>query len=124
MKLLLDSHVLIWWFKDLPRLSDDVKDLIDTEEQTYISPVTIWELELKQNIGKFPGLPDLLPHIGASELRELPITWQHGAEAGRLPLHHKDPVDRMLVAQARCEGLTLVTRDKDIQKYDAPLLVV
>lgn len=124
MKLLLDSHVLLWWFEDLPKLPDDVKDLIDREEQTYVSPVTFWELELKRNIGKVTALPNLLPYVRASELRELQITWTHGDEAGRLPLHHKDPFDRMLVAQARCDGLTLVTHDKHIQQYDVPLMVV
>lgn len=124
MRILLDSHVVLWWFEDSPKLSDDVKDLIDSEEQTYVSPATLWELELKRNIGKFAALPDLLPRLRSSELRELRITWTHGDEAGRLPLHHRDPFDRMLVAQARCEGLTLVTHDKHIQEYDVPLLVV
>lgn len=86
MRLLLDSHVALWWFTD--------------------------------------SLPDLAPRLRASDLHELPISWTHGEECARLPLHHKDPFDRMLIAQARCEGLTLVTHDKDIQKYDVPLLVV
>lgn len=79
---------------------------------------------MKRSLGHLDSLPDLAPRLRASDLRELPISWAHSEECARLPLHHKDPFDRMLVAQARCEGLTLITRDRMIQKYDVPLLVV
>jgi PIN domain nuclease of toxin-antitoxin system len=123
MSLLLDTHVVLWWLADDPGLANDVKDRIDTELEIYISAATTWEITIKQALGKL-GPPDLPEQVAGSELRELPITSRHAIRAGRLPLIHRDPFDRMLVAQAQCEDLTLVTRDVEIQKYDVSLLHV
>jgi PIN domain nuclease of toxin-antitoxin system len=113
--------VVLWWLADDPGLADDIKDLIDTELDVFVSAVSVWELTIKQALGKI-GPVDLPEQVAASELRELPITSRHAVTAGRLPLLHRDPFDRMLVAQAQCEGLTLVTRDGEIQRYDVSLL--
>ncbi|MGV9688082.1 type II toxin-antitoxin system VapC family toxin [Streptomyces sp. NPDC003444] len=124
MKLLVDTHVVIWWLLDSPQLSDDVKDLLDTEEHAYVSAVTPWELSVKQALGKLDG-PAELPELARDcQLKPLPITGAHGIRAGRLPPHHRDPFDRILIAQAQTEGLTLVTRDKHIPRYDVPVLTV
>ncbi len=124
MSLLLDTHVVLWWLTDDPTLADDIKDRIDVEPDVQVSPATIWEIAIKQSIGKLTGPADLLERIRDSGFRELPVTFAHAIAAGRLPLIHRDPFDRMLIAQAKLEDLTLVTRDADIQKYDIEVLVV
>ncbi|NES16631.1 MULTISPECIES: type II toxin-antitoxin system VapC family toxin [Micromonospora] len=123
MSFLLDTHVVLWWLTDDPTLSDDVKDLVDNQPEVYLSAVTVWEVAIKQALGKLAGPPDLAARVCRAGLRELPIRHDHAVEAGQLPPIHRDPFDRMLVAQARHERLTLVTRDGHIQKYDVPILV-
>jgi PIN domain nuclease of toxin-antitoxin system len=122
MRLLLDTHVVLWWLAAEPELSDEIKRLINEEPDVYLSPVTVWEVALKQSLGKLKGPPDLPERIRDRQLRHLPVTVEHGIAAGRLPMIHKDPFDRMLVAQARCEELTLVTRDTEIQRYEVAVL--
>jgi len=122
MRLLLDAHVVIWWLADDAALSDDVKRLLDEEPDVYLSAATVWEIAIKQALGKLqepPGLADIARRVG---FRELPITSAHAVEAARLPMFHRDPFDRMLVAQARSDGLTLVTRDPAILKYEVAVL--
>jgi PIN domain nuclease of toxin-antitoxin system len=121
--LLLDTHVVLWWLADDPNLSDDLKQKLDHEPDVYVSPASLWEVGIKQAIGKLKAPDDLPEHIIRSGFRELPVTFEHAVAAGRLPPIHRDPFDRMLVAQARCADLTLVTRDADIQKYDVPVLL-
>lgn len=122
MKLLADTHVVVWWLLDSPELSDDIKDLLDTVPQTHVSAVTPWELAVKQALGKLDGPDDLPERIQGCQLKALPVTAEHGIRAARLPLHHRDPFDRMLVAQAQAEDLTIITRDSWIPKYDVQVL--
>ena len=118
MSLLLDTHVVLWWLTDAHELDDEVKRQLDQEPAVYLSPATVWEIAIKQSVGKLAE-PENLPEIVADAgFRHLPITDEHAVVAGRLPLLHRDPFDRMLIAQARCEGLTLVTRDPLIHRYD------
>ncbi|GGU13940.1 MULTISPECIES: type II toxin-antitoxin system VapC family toxin [Streptomyces] len=124
MKLLVDTHVVVWWLLDSPQLSDETKDLLDTEALAYVSAVTPWELAVKQALGKLEGPPDLPERARDCQLKALPVTGLHGIRAGQLPPHHRDPFDRILIAQAQTEGLTLVTRDKHIPLYDVPVLTV
>ena len=123
MSLLLDTHVVMWWLDDDPTLADDIKDRLDQEQNVYVSSATVWEVSIKQALGKL-GPPDLPEKIRDSGFRHLGITADHGIAAGRLPMHHRDPFDRILIAQAQIEGLTLVTRDAHIQKYDVSILTV
>jgi PIN domain nuclease of toxin-antitoxin system len=123
VSLLVDTHIVLWWLTDDETLGDDVKDRLDHEPDVYVSTATIWEVAIKQALGKLPGpgnLPELIRDSGFSPLL---ITAEHAISAGRLPLIHRDPFDRMLVAQAQCEDLTLVTRDENCQKYDITVLV-
>jgi PIN domain nuclease of toxin-antitoxin system len=124
MGLLLDTHVVLWWLADDPDLPDEVKGQLDHEPDVYVSAATIWEVAIKQAIAKLPepaGLPELIRDCGFTEL---PISSRHAMTAARLPLIHRDPFGRMLVAQARDEGLTLVTRDPRCQKYEVAVLPV
>ena len=122
MSLLLDTQVVLWWLSDDPRLSAEIKARLDHEPDTFISPATIWEVTIKQAIGKLKEPADLPERIRDSGFRELAITSGH-AITGRLPLIHHDPFDRMLVAQAQCEDLTLVTRDPRVHKYQVSVLL-
>ena len=119
MRLLLDSHVAVWWLGDDPRLGESlITDVEDPASRVLLSAASVWELEIKAAKGRL-DLPDALPaalrHAG---FELLPITAEHGAQAARLPRHHADPFDRMLVAQANAEHATLVTADAAIGRYD------
>ena len=124
MSLLLDTHVVLWWLTDDPTLAAEIKERLDHESDVYLSPATIWEVAIKQSIGKLDKPTDLAERIRDSGFRHLNITAEHGIIAGRLPLIHRDPFDRMLIAQAQVEHLTLVTRDAEIPKYDVDTLAV
>jgi PIN domain nuclease of toxin-antitoxin system len=122
MRLLLDTHIVLWWLTDDLTLSDEIKDKLDHEPDVYVSAATIWEVAIKQAIGKLSepaGLPERIRDCGFAPLA---IGLDHAMTAGRLPPIHRDPFDRMLVAQAQCEDLTLVTRDANCHKYDVALL--
>jgi PIN domain nuclease of toxin-antitoxin system len=124
MRLLLDTHVLLWWLADSADLSDEIKALLDAEPGVRLSAVTPWEIAVKQGLGKLEGPEDLADRARDSQFTPLPITAGHGVRAARLPAHHRDPFDRILIAQARTEGMTIVTRDKMIPLYDVPVLPV
>jgi PIN domain nuclease of toxin-antitoxin system len=124
VSLLLDTHVVLWWLTDACELGEDMKQRLDDEPAVYLSPATVWEITIKQSIGKLTEPENLAEVVVDAGFRPLPITAEHAVVAGRLPLLHRDPFDRMLIAQARCEGLTLVTRDPQIRRYDVALLQV
>lgn len=124
MSLLLDTHIVLWWLADDPTLADDIKARLDIEPEVYVSVATLWEVGIKQASGKLEGPADLLERIRDSGFQELRATFEHAIEASRLPLLHRDPFDRMLIAQARCKGLTLLTRDAEIPKYEVTVLEV
>lgn len=122
MSLLLDTHVVLWWLTDDPTLSDDIKARLDHEPHVYVSAATIWEVAIKQAAGKLLEPSGLAERIRDSGFTPLPIGFEHAIAAGRLPQIHRDPFDRMLIAQAQCEDLTLVTRHPHCQKYDVTVL--
>jgi len=122
VSLLPDTHVILWWLTDEPTLSGDVKDKLDHEPEVYVSTATIWEVAIKQAIGKLAEPANLAELIRDCGFRELPVRHDHAITAARLPMIHRDPFDRMLVAQAVCEDLTLVTREPHCQKYDVAVL--
>jgi PIN domain nuclease of toxin-antitoxin system len=122
VSLLLDTHVVLWWLADDPSLSEEIKDRLDHEPDVRVSAATLWEIAIKQALGKIAAPADLPERVRDSGFREVPIGFSHAIAAGRLPPIHRDPFDRMLVAQARCEDLTLVTRDPRCQQYDVAIL--
>ena len=124
MKLLLDTHAFLWWLADDPKLQAAAREaVIDPKSVVYVSAVTLWEIAIKSRLGKLDaGSADLLGEIAANDFLELPVSSRHALLAGSLPLHHDDPFDRMLIAQAWMEELTLVTRDGAFAAYGVPLL--
>ncbi len=123
MNLLLDTHTLLWWLADHAGLSAEARAIIrDSKDMVYVSAATAWEISIKRTLGKLRAPDDLEDAIAASGFREMPITIGHALAAGQLPMQHSDPFDRMLIAQAKLESLTLVTRDKRIQKYGIPTI--
>jgi PIN domain nuclease of toxin-antitoxin system len=124
LNLLLDTHVLLWWLADSPRLSRTARTAIRDSDLTYVSAASAWEIEIKKSLGKLSAPDNLEATLGAYRLRPLAVTVAHAIAAGRLPRHHGDPFDRMLIAQASLESLTLVTRDARLKVYGVPVLIV
>lgn len=123
MRLLLDSHVLLWWFDGGEQLGETTRSAIgDPGNQALVSAATLWELSIKQSVGKLVVDVDLREHAVEQGFEELPVTGRHALAVRDLPRHHRDPFDRMLVAQAGLEGLTLVTADRLLSAYDVPVL--
>ncbi len=124
MRLLLDSHAFLWWVADDPKLSQAARgEISNPESLVFVSAATIWEITVKTALGRLePGDADLVAEISENGFLELSITARHAERAGRLPRHHEDPFDRMLVAHAMSEGLTCVTRDPVFSKYDVATL--
>jgi len=121
--LLLDTHVLIWWAVERSIGHDAAAAIAAPNNRVFVSPVSIWEAEIKITTGKLRLDYDIETSVAEQGFEPLPITLAHAAAAGRLPLHHRDPWDRMLVAQAQLEGLVIVSRDPDFARYDVPLLI-
>jgi len=117
-RLLIDTHVLMWWLADDPRLGSYARELIGNERnETYVSAASAWEISIKKALGKLEA-PDNLHFLMEEEgFSTLPITFFHGERAGSLPALHRDPFDRMLIAQAQSEGLDIVTADERMASY-------
>lgn len=122
-RLLLDTHVFLWWLSDAPSLGTNAKATIrEGANEVYISAATAWEISIKQALGKLEAPNDIDSIVEEERFLKLPISLYHGQMAGLLPPHHKDPFDRMLVAQAQAEGLTIVTTDQIVSKYGIQVL--
>ncbi len=118
MKLLLDTHAYLWWRTVPSRLNSSALEAIETEEDVALSSVSGFEIAVKQAIGKLVDDAALLDDPAEHDLEPLPLTWAHAREMRRLPMLHRDPFDRLLIAQARIERRTLVTADEQVQAYD------
>jgi len=124
MRLLLDTHTLIWWLMDDPALPEAARNAIASpENDVYVSLVSAWEIAVKRQLGKieFPleAFDDIL---ATNQFEPLPIRLDHILALGKLPMHHRDPFDRLLVAQASNGNLTLVSRDQHMTAYEVRLL--
>ena len=106
-------------------MADDGAELVgERAESVWVSAASVWETQIKASLGKLEPPTGLIELVDESGFERLPITFEHASEVGTLPLHHRDPFDRMLVAQARLEGMTLATADATLASYDVPLLVM
>ena len=118
-RLLLDTHVLLWWLSDDSRLGEASRqEISNPRNQVYVSAASTWEISIKKSTGKLAAPEDLDAIVECEGFDKLPITLFHGDQAGLLPEHHKDPFDRMLVAQAQSDGLVIVTNDEKITQYN------
>ena len=125
MRILLDTHLYLWWLEDSPQLSAAARTLIRDAETVYISSATLWEAVIKTGLGKLDAVPaELVAGIGASGFEPLPITPEHTLPLPLLANHHKDPFDRMLIAQAISEPLHLVTVDGVLSAYSELVIQV
>jgi PIN domain nuclease of toxin-antitoxin system len=120
---LLDTHALLWWLFDDPRLGTAAREAVaDPLNVVYVSAVSVWEVAIKRAMGKLRAPDDLAVQVDAAGFERLPIGFDHAERVGALPRHHRDPFDRLLVAQAQVEGATLVTGDRALAAYDVPRL--
>ena len=122
MRLLLDTHAFLWWLGNDPRLSADARAAVaDPANTVLVSAATAWEITTKYRLGKLPGAmlvaQDVAADVAAEGFLELPITVAHAQQAGALQGTHKDPFDRMLIAQALVEGLALVSNERLFDVY-------
>ena len=123
MNLLLDTHVLLWWLDDHPTLSKKARAAIaDGKNLVFVSAAVIWEIRITQALGELEIPRNFRRVLDDQPFEMLNITVEHAHAIGDLPVHHRDPFDRMLVAQTKVEGLTLVTRDIRLKKYKIPLI--
>lgn len=118
MRLLLDTHALVWWVSDVSRLTGNAYAAIaDRHNDVFVSAITAWEITIKRAKGHLTAPDNLSSVIEEKGFEHLPLTFFHAEQAGLLPMHHRDPFDRLLIAQAQAEGLILVTRDRHIRRY-------
>ena len=122
MSLLLDTHVVLWWLGDDPRLGSSTRRQISAARRILVSAITPWEIEIERATGRLTLPDEYLDAIEESGMELLPIYPAHAVGAGRLPTHHRDPFDRMLVAQARAERAGLVSADGQFAPYDVELV--
>lgn len=123
MRLLLDTHVLLWALADDPSLSTAARAaIVDGRNRVVASAVSAWEITIKRSLGKLRAPADLAEAVAAHRFTPLAVSLEHALAVGALPDLHRDPFDRLLVAQAGVEGLTIVTRDRAIARYDVDVL--
>lgn len=123
MKILLDTHAFLFWRTD--SLAGRARELIaDPDNEVYLSAASVWEISIKQGIGRLRMQGHVAEMAAEDGFVPLAINFEHAQLAGELPLHHRDPFDRLIVAQALCEGLVIATRDAALAQYDAPVISV
>ena len=121
-RLLLDTHVFLWWRAAPTKIRAETRDVISRADTVFVSVASAWEVAIKVGLGRL-AIPDTMESgVLASGFEKLPITFAHTELVSGLPQHHRDPFDRMLIAQAMSEELTLATRDSQLELYDIPIL--
>ena len=122
-RILLDTHAFLWWLEDNAKLGPEVRSVIaDSRNDVYVSAATTWEISIKRSLGKLVAPEDMDSIVEEEGFIPLPISLFHGDQAGQLPDYHKDPFDRMLIAQAQAEGLVIVTCDEKFPPYKVRLI--
>ena len=125
MRLLLDTHVFLWAVMGSPLLKTASRKTIEAADRVYVSSASVWEVAIKRRLGKIDAdADDILAAIDASGFVELPVSGLHAAFVAQLPLHHRDPFDRILVAQSITEPLRLMTADAALAPYGETLLMI
>lgn len=125
MRLLLDTHVFIWCVSGSPRLDRSSRQYLLQAEEVHVSAASIWEIAIKSRLKKIEGDPrEFADAIRASGFTELPVTAAHAVAVADLPLHHTDPFDRLLLAQAFCEPLQFVTADRVLTAYGGGIRMI
>jgi PIN domain nuclease of toxin-antitoxin system len=119
---LLDSNVLLWLNLDPGRIAGAIIAELDAAEAVYFSAASAWELAIKQSLGKLRMTGSISAFVAKAGLLEIAVTTKFAEAAAQLPMHHRDPFDRIIVAQARGEGLTLITSDRRLANYDVKIL--
>lgn len=123
MRLLLDTHAVLWFVMLNLRLSERTrKQIRNPDNEVLLSSVVVWEVAVKRSLGKLKAPASLFDDLAGTSARPLPISLEHAGEVEHLPWHHRDPFDRLLVAQARVEGALLVTGDAALSAYGIPIL--
>jgi PIN domain nuclease of toxin-antitoxin system len=123
VKFLLDTHILLWWLSGHPSLPARAGEVIaDPDTTVMVSAASAWEIAIKKAAGRLDAPDDLVDALEAGGLDTLPVTVAHALAAGALPPHHADPFDRMLIAQARAEGVCLITVDRRFSDYEVDVL--
>ncbi len=122
---LIDTHALLWYLRDSSELSEKAHEIIDNEEQIFTSIASLWEIAIKHSIGKLDlelSITQIEELCKQKDISILPIASKHLDELKKLPNHHNDPFDRLIICQARTENLTIITRDTIIPKYSVKTL--
>ena len=123
MRLLLDTNALIWTLRNDPTLDAQAREAIDDpDNEVFVSAVSVWEISIKRSMGKLDVPMDFVERIRNADYIRLLVNFEHAELAGRLPMHHRDPFDRMLVAQAQVEDLVLATRDRNMARYGVEVM--
>lgn len=122
MRLLLDTHVVLWELEETRRVSQAAQDAIEQATELLFSVVSFAEIGVKTAIGKLSVPRDLREHVLPSGVQILRLDVDHGLAVADLPMHHRDPFDRLLIAQARSEQLTIITANRRIADYDVPVV--
>jgi len=121
VRLLLDTHAALWWLAGDDRIGADAeRQLCDETNRVLLSAAVVWEVAIKRSLGKLKAPADLAATLVGAGAQPLPITLEHAAAVEALPWHHRDPFDRMLVAQALKDGATLISQDQTLDQYGVP----
>ena len=123
MRLLLDTHIFLWWDRQLRRVPRDLRAAIeDARNQIFVSTATVWEVAIKRATGKLQFDVSIVDTVERLGFELLPITGRHAEHAGGLPRHHNDPFDRLIIAQAYLEGMVLGTQDRMMRPYGIAMI--
>ena len=118
MSYLIDTHILLWWFENSSKITKQVKKIIENpDHQIFVSSVSVWEIVIKCSLKKLEAPDNLIEMIHNHSFDELPVRFQHAKSLEKLPKHHNDPFDRLLIAQCLAENLTFISADSQIKKY-------
>ena len=125
MRLLLDTHILLWLMDDSPRLNTEARSLILNAAEVFVSTVSVWEIAIKSRLGKLEEDAEMIVEkLGAAGIKELDVTYRHALATSKLPPIHGDPFDRMLIAQAIVEPMRLLTADAKLSTYSELVIAI